>query len=220
MNLTDKRLKLLMDLLPPCGIAADIGTDHGKLGAALLSSGKCQTVWFSDISAPSLEKARTLIEKMELTDRAAFFVGDGAEAFPHAPDAAIIAGMGGNTIAHIIECGREKLASSVLLLEPNVGAYETRLALMQNGYRITDECAVSEGRHIYPVILAQPGRAEYGYDELIAGPVLMKKTDEGSVAYKRKQKELLEKALENAKKSDKADLVPLETELNVWKKLC
>ena len=209
-----------MDLLPPCGIAADIGTDHGKLGAALLSSGKCETVWFSDISAPSLEKARSLIEKLNLSDRAVFFVGDGAEAFPHAPDAAVIAGMGGNTISHIIECGKEKLASSILLLEPNVGAYETRLALMKNGYAVADECAVAEGRHIYPVILAKPGKAEYGYEELIAGPVLMKKTDEGSVAYKGKQKELLEKALENAKKSKTADLTPLETELNVWKKLC
>lgn len=218
MNLNDKRLRLLMDLLPPCRVAADIGTDHGKLGAALLESGKCEKVWFSDISSPSLEKARVLIEKLGLTDRAEFFVGDGAEAFPCSPDAAVIAGMGGNTICHIIESGREKLASATLLLEPNVGAYETRLCLMNSGYTIIDECAVTEGRHSYPVILAKPGKAEYGYDELIAGPVLGNKTDAESVFFREKQRIMLETALENAKKSDKADIAPLETELNVWRK--
>ena len=54
MPLTDERLSEMIRMLPKCGIVADIGTDHGRLGAQLLLTGKCGKVWFSDISAPSL----------------------------------------------------------------------------------------------------------------------------------------------------------------------
>ena len=91
MPLTDERLSEMIRMLPKCGIVADIGTDHGRLGAQLLLTGKCGKVWFSDISAPSLEKARGLIAQRGLQERAEFFVGDGARALPGAPDAAVIA---------------------------------------------------------------------------------------------------------------------------------
>ena len=46
MPLTDERLSEMIRMLPKCGIVADIGTDHGRLGAQLLLTGKCGKVWF------------------------------------------------------------------------------------------------------------------------------------------------------------------------------
>ena len=43
MPLTDERLSEMIRMLPKCGIVADIGTDHGRLGAQLLLTGKCIT---------------------------------------------------------------------------------------------------------------------------------------------------------------------------------
>ena len=74
----DPRLTALADLCPACRVFADIGTDHGRLGAYLLQVGRCDRALLTDISTPSLEKARKLIGALSLTDRAEFFVGNGA----------------------------------------------------------------------------------------------------------------------------------------------
>ena len=67
----DPRLTALADLCPACRVFADIGTDHGRLGAYLLQVGRCRRALLTDISAPSLEKARKLIGALSLTNRAA-----------------------------------------------------------------------------------------------------------------------------------------------------
>ena len=57
------RLAALAGLVPPCGYAADIGSDHGLLPAFLLENGICRGVAVTDLSAPSLEKAKELFRK-------------------------------------------------------------------------------------------------------------------------------------------------------------
>lgn len=46
----DERLSLACDLYPVCRLAADIGTDHARLPAALLQRGRCQHMVLTDIS--------------------------------------------------------------------------------------------------------------------------------------------------------------------------
>ena len=113
----DDRLNMLAALTPDCPVAADVGADHGFLGAWLLENRRCERVQFLDISAPSLEKARRLIEDMQLENRAVFSVGDGLEALVEPAQTIIIAGMGGQTVAGIIERGREKLHGARLIIQ-------------------------------------------------------------------------------------------------------
>ena len=105
----DDRLKMLTDLVNVCDVAADVGTDHGFLGAWLLENKRCRKMQFLDISAPSLNKARNLIEDMQLEEKSIFSVGDGLDALTEDAQTVIIAGMGGLTIAGIVERGRERL---------------------------------------------------------------------------------------------------------------
>ena len=54
----------ILSYVEPCNVVADIGCDHGKIGTELLLHNYCKTCIFSDISEPSLNKARSLtIEK-------------------------------------------------------------------------------------------------------------------------------------------------------------
>ena len=46
----DARLSLAYDLYDPCELAADIGTDHAHLPAALLQRGRCQHMILTDLS--------------------------------------------------------------------------------------------------------------------------------------------------------------------------
>ena len=202
MPLTDERLSEIISMLPECGTVADIGADHGRLGAQLLLMGRCERVWFSDISAPSLEKARSLIGRRGLQERAEFFVGDGAQALPGAPDAAVIAGMGGETIAGILRGAGERLKNSVLVLEPNVGAELVRRALMETGRRITDERVVRAARRRYVLIRAEKGEAAYTERELIVGPVLLKHPSEAFREYAAFRLRVARKALAGAERAD------------------
>jgi len=217
--LTDARLSLIIDMLPKADVIADIGADHGRLGAQLLLNDKCKKVWFSDISAPSLEKAKKLCARLHLLSRAEFFVGDGAQAFPHAPDAAVIAGMGGVTIAEIIKGAGEKLKHSRLILQPNVYIYELRKALVSCGYRIRDEKCVIAAKRKYILISAEPGHEAYTEFELMAGPVLLKEKSDAFMEYARFRERVIVKALKGIEKSENADGASLVSELSVWKEI-
>ncbi len=206
-------------MTPSCRIAADIGTDHGMLGCELLTSGKCEYVWFTDISKPSLAKARTRAESLGLTDRAAFYLGDGALALPGRPDTAIIAGMGGNTIVHILSCGLSILRGSILVLGANTALFALRKWLCDNAYSITDERAVSEaGRH-YVLIRAQSGKSSYTWEELTAGPILINKTDTQTREYFAFRCGCAKTALDGASKSSDADITCLKKEWELWRSL-
>ncbi|MBQ3080365.1 MAG: SAM-dependent methyltransferase [Clostridia bacterium] len=217
--LTDDRLTEIINMLPASRVIADIGADHGRLGAQLLLSGKCEKVWFSDISAPSLDKARSLIKRLALNDKAEFFVGDGALALPEAPDAAVIAGMGGVTIAEIIENSKGRLRGAELILQPNVGCTHLRKKLSENGWVITDERAVRCARRWYVLLKAEEGKSELSFKELVAGPVFLRRMDENFRGYALFRLRVIEKALKGALKSESAETEEMANELDIWKEV-
>lgn len=171
----DPRLTAIAQMVGRCNALADIGTDHGRLGAYMLQTDMCREVQLTDISAPSLEKARLLIGKLGLGERTSFCVGDGALALEKTPEVAVIAGMGGETIAGIVERGLEKLGDAKLVMQPNVAAPFLRSEIARLGYKITDERIVRDGRRLYIIIAAEKGEAEYDDFQLNVGPILMEK---------------------------------------------
>ena len=216
--LKDNRLRLLAEMTPSCNTAADIGTDHGFLGCELLETGRCCEVWFTDRSSPSLDKARQLVQQKMLSNRSHFFVGDGALPLPGTPDAAIIAGMGGHTIVHILEQGTDKLRDAKLILGPNTALAELRKWLSQHEYNITDEAAVCEAEKFYVILCAEAGKMELCEDDIIVGPVLKEKTDRDTRAYFQYRLRGACLALARAGESKSADLQKLRKETERWQK--
>ena len=217
----DPRLSMIARLVGNCPCVADNGCDHGRLGAFLLQSGQCERVQLTDISAPSLEKARRLMADLGLTDKAIFCVGDGALALKEPAQTAVIAGMGGATIARILDKGRDKLAEARLVLQPNVAAPQLREALSACGYAITDERVVQDGRRNYVIIQAEPGESSYSLMERIVGPVLLKRMPAELLPYARFRLRVAKKALEGARTSaDASQQAPLMEEISVWEEVC
>ncbi len=215
----DARLGAIAAMVPPCECAADIGADHGFLGAHLLLTGRCASVQFADISADSLEKARWLIGKLRLDEQADFLVGDGAAALTRPVGAAVIAGMGAELITGIIGRGREALGDAQLILAPNLDAPLVRKYLMENGYRITDEALIHEGRRFYPVIAALPGRALYDDKQLLVGPILLKKRPESLLAYAGHRMRVIERALPGAIRGGERWVDEMCGELERWREV-
>lgn len=214
----DPRLETIAALCGSCDSLADIGTDHGRLGAYMLQTGMCKTVQFTDISEPSLMKARQLLATLEISDRARFLVGDGALALEKSPNTAVIAGMGGETIAGIISRGRTMLADARIVVQPNVAVEDVRVQLCASGYAICDERIVRDGRRLYVVIAAEPGNMKLDELQLTVGPVLMKQKPDTLFDYADFRLRVAKKALAGAESGGR-DGAQLRREMEIWEEV-
>lgn len=176
----DERLRQALFLAEPCELCADVGADHGRLSAALLQSGRARRVLVSDVSAPSLLKAKTLLGGLGLSDRAAFVVADGLHALEAlegaAPQHVFILGMGGQTLSRILQEGRSLLRGATLVLGAQTDLPLLRETLCQIGYRIRREIVVEENRRYYILTRCTPaleGEPVYDERELLLGPMLL-----------------------------------------------
>lgn len=218
--LLDPRLSLIARLVGDCESFADIGCDHGRLGAFLIQSGQCRYGLLTDISEPSLQKARALTGALGLSERIGFCVGNGALALEHPVDVAVIAGMGGATIARIVREGRDRLGGARLILQPNVAAPELRAALSAYGYAIYDERVALDRRRCYVIIAARPGRSDYDPKQLIVGPVLLERMPEELIPYARFRLRVAQKAYKGASSaSDTSQTAFLAEEIGIWKEV-
>ena len=162
----DERLSAIASLVleaiqgkkTPC--AADIGCDHGQLTAHLLMRCPELRMIASDVSAPSLEKAKRLLAAHGLSDRACVTVADGLAGIDRPVDAIVIAGMGAETILKIITGGREKIGGAALIVQSNVDLPFLRRELARVGFRMEKEVFSRAGGRRYVTMLARAGEAE------------------------------------------------------------
>lgn len=203
----DERLETAVAMAVPCRICADIGADHGHLSASLLSRGLCEAVLVSDISDKALQKARSLLGTMQLTDRVTFSVADGLNGFSlmsEKPDTIFILGMGGETMAHILSDGEAVLNGAALILSPQTDLPLVRQTLCRIGYRLRRETAVSCGKRQYILMRAEPalpGEAPYTQEELILGPILRRERPAAWQAYLRREEQYTLSAIKAMEKA-------------------
>ena len=174
----DDRLSRAAALCPACAYGADIGADHGRLSCYLLLNGICGRMCVADISAPSLQKAKELIERQGLAERADFRVGDGLSVLSQRADAIAVLGMGGHTLCAILTAGADKLQGASLILSAHTDVQLLRKTLMDLHYRMDrEEIAQAAGR-FYVVLRAVTGREKMGERALLLGPRLVENAPE------------------------------------------
>lgn len=173
------RLLAIAEMVPKVDTVADIGCDHGKLAVWLVKNGRARRAVCGDISAPSLEKTRKKAAEEGLSDRISARVGSGLSVLaPGETDAAVIAGMGGELIASILEADIEK-SPQVLVLSCHSMAEVLRGWLADNGFCFEDEVLVEERRHFYPIMRVRRGESRaLTINESEFGPVLLRKKPE------------------------------------------
>ncbi|MCH5153157.1 MAG: SAM-dependent methyltransferase [Clostridiales bacterium] len=142
------RLNKLVSLLPTCDLLADVGCDHGYVGIEALRLGKAQRVAFTDISQPSLDKARDNCPQ-EFNSVVSFYCQDGLGAIE--ADCVIIAGMGGLEIISILSNAQH--LPPQLVLQPMRNQRDVRKYLTQK-YEIVTDVKFHDGK-FYDVIVAK-----------------------------------------------------------------
>ena len=165
------RLEALAKLVPQSGCVADVGTDHGYIPVWLAQNGHRGALYATDIKKAPLEHARRTAEEYGQAGAIEFFLCDGLSALSEiAIETVIIAGMGGENIAAILEAApwvREN--SCFLVLQPMSKSAYLRSWLFENGYKVLSEQLADDGG-IYEILTARVGKdLPYSPAELLIG---------------------------------------------------
>ena len=166
------RLRSVAELVPPGARFADIGTDHAYLPVWLILNGVIDKAIAADLRQGPLDRARETAEKYSVSDRMDFRLCDGLTGLHVGEaDTIAIAGMGGETIAHILACAPwTKEEGVTLILQPMSSQPDLRQWLSENGYAIEKECIAREDKTLYTILLVKAGTMEkLTPAELLAG---------------------------------------------------
>lgn len=166
--LLDKRLMMCADFVRENARVADIGTDHAYLPLWLCLNGKCPSAIAADINPEPLSRGIEAIKNACAEHLVSARLSDGLEKIKRdEADDIVIAGMGGELIAKIIEnCPFSRDSSKHFILQPMTKSEVLIKYLYQSGFEILrQDCCVASGK-CYTVILASYTGIKKEYDEV------------------------------------------------------
>jgi len=158
----DERLQKIADII--CGdTIADIGSDHAYLPIWLCGNKKIKKAYAIDISEQCLQKIKKNVKKHDIPENMIIpALSDGLSCFKNQFDFyglsdIVIAGMGGESIAKIIEKAKTvyDISGINFILQPNSKIVFLKNFLNENNFN-TESCAVIESKkRFYTVINAK-----------------------------------------------------------------
>lgn len=166
MNLLDTRLKTVLSLIPQGSILLDIGTDHCKLPAEGLLSGRLSAAFAADINQGPLDAAAKQLAAAGLGGRIPLFLSDGLKQIPREvlqqTTAVAVAGMGGELMEQILR--NAPLQPPLWVLQPMSAIYELMDFLAAAGYAVRDAALAQDGDKFYRVFAVEPTDTPYRPD--------------------------------------------------------
>lgn len=154
------RLLACCAFLSPGDRVADIGCDHGYLGIHLLKNGIASSVIAADVNEGPLQSAMRNALKYGVRDKMTFYLSDGVRNIPRDFDAMVCAGMGADTIIHILDSAPWlKSGQYRLILQCQSKRPELRRWLNDTGFRINRETLAKDGKFVYSImeVVYDPG---------------------------------------------------------------
>ena len=149
------------------GWLVDVGTDHAYLPAWLLQNCRAQFAYViaTDLREGPLDRARQTAREAGCHQDIDFRLCDGLAAVDaREADLIVIAGMGGETIVHILKNapwsdwrGDDPMEDKVLVLQPMSSFPDLRGWLQANGFSIEEERLAREGDTLYTALLVRAG---------------------------------------------------------------
>ena len=204
-----KRLQAAADYVKTGASVVDVGTDHGYIPVYLVQNEIAARVVASDIRKGPLDSAVESAKNGGVSDRIEFQLADGLPDRNVGIDTVVIAGMGGETIIHILSMAPWTKNGVDLILQPQSKIDELSNWLDNSGYAICDEKLVHEDGKFYVVMLVRGGksRAPFTCAEMFVDRILMEKRDRLLPEYLDFLTKKLTKAYEGLIKSRDPDIV-------------
>jgi tRNA (adenine22-N1)-methyltransferase len=140
---------------------ADIGCDHGYLSIHLLTQGIAKSCIASDVNEAPLQSAMRNARKYGVANKMEFCLSDGLQNLPRDFDSMVCAGMGADTMMHILSDASDWLKDPKyrLILQCQSKRPELRQWLYDAGYRINRETLAKDGKFVYSImeVVYDPG---------------------------------------------------------------
>ena len=150
------RLNAIAEMVIPGAMLTDVGTDHGYLPVRLLLDGRIKYAIATDIRPGPLSKAQKNALENGVDLRCVLCDGL-KDVLESETDTIVIAGMGGENIAGILERALWTRNGKTLLLQPMSRPEQLRRFLADKGYCIMEEKLVKDNGKIYSILCAQGG---------------------------------------------------------------
>jgi len=164
----------------------DVGSDHGHLACFALSSGLADTAVCTDIHEAPAKRTETCLKQNGFSDRSSTYCTDGLDGVPlQEGDVVVMAGLGGNNMADIMERAlaitpKDVLKKVTWCLQPQKSIERLREFFAGEGFVILEEKVSVEKGIWYPIL-----RAVYTGEPYVLslygkyyGPVLIRKFEE------------------------------------------
>ncbi len=180
------RLQICAGFVSPGDRVADIGCDHGYLSIYLLKNGIASHVYASDINEGPLQSAALNARKFGVADRLQLYLSDGVRSIPRDFDTLVCAGMGGDTMIHILESAPWLRSGQYrLILQCQSKTPLLRRYLSETGWRIYEESVIRDGRFLYTVMEAgwRPEYPKLTVGEWYFPPALLENPGRETVEY-------------------------------------
>lgn len=153
------RLLACAKFIRPGERVADVGTDHGYLTIYLRLNDLASHVYAADIAPQPLLRAKENVRRFGVKEGVSFHLCDGVRGLPREFDTLVIAGLGADTMAGIMDGGPWlRTGGYRLILQCQSAQNRLRQYLSETGWIITREEPVKDGRFIYTVLETIPGR--------------------------------------------------------------
>lgn len=183
-----ERLAACCAFIRPGDRVADVGCDHGYLSIHLLQTGIASHVYASDVREGPLSSAKRNAKTYGITEKIDFFLSDGVQSLPRDFDALVCAGMGGDTMISILSAApwlqdeRYRLILQCQSKTPLLRQY-----LSQNGWMISEETVLRDGRFLYTVmeVLWHPEAPRLTEGQWYFPPALLKQPSVQTAEYYR-----------------------------------
>ena len=140
---------------------ADIGCDHGYLSIHLLTQGIAKSCIASDVNEGPLQSAMRNGRKYGVVNKMEFCLSDGVRNIPRDFDVMVCAGMGADTMMHILsDAPWLKDSKYRLILQCQSKRPELRQWLYDEGFRINRETLAKDGKFVYSImeVVFDPGQ--------------------------------------------------------------
>lgn len=207
MSLLDARLQAVLDLIPAGSTLLDIGTDHCKLPAEALRSGKIAAAYAADINQGPLDAAKRQLLSLGLANRIPLFLSDGLNSIPlevlEQVTTVAVAGMGGEVMENILK--NAPLEPDLWVLQPMSAIYELLDFMAAEGYAVLAARLAQDGDKFYRVFQVQktgvPYQADY-FGSLREDPLYL--------PYLKKEESRLQIALNGLKSAKNPDAKRIE----------
>ncbi len=165
---------------------ADIGCDHGYLSIHLLTNGIASSCIASDVNEGPLQSAMRNARKFGVANKIEFHLSDGVQNIPRDFDTLVCAGMGADTMIHILEDApwlRNEGYTQILQCQSKTPML--RRYLSENGWVISEEAVLRDGRFLYTImeVAYRPEHAGLTVGAWYFPPALLKNPSKDLPAY-------------------------------------